>query len=100
MDSKKSLIDDVIDTFDFQRVYIAMTAVDWQWQTTEGNGHAVPSIARLKAMARHLLREAIKNKVVGSGGLEARYLPKVDDEDECFQLRFILSESDSHCCYD
>ena len=99
-DDRQSLIDSVIDSFDFQRVHIAMTAVDWQWQTTEGNGHAVPSVARLKAMARHLLREAINNKVVGSGGFEARYLPKVDDEDECFQLRFILSESDSHYCYD
>jgi len=98
MDSKKSLIDDVINTFDFQRVYIAMTAVDWQWQTTEGNGHAVPSIARLKAMARHLLRESIKNTVVGSGGFEARYYAKDKDQDEYFQLRFTLAESNS--CYD
>jgi len=97
-DDREKLIDNVIETFNFERVHIAMTALDWQWQTTEGNGHAIPSIIRLKAMARHLLREAINNKVVGSGGFEARYYPKVDDEDEYFQLRFTLAESNS--CYD
>jgi hypothetical protein len=97
-DDREKLIDEVINTFDFQRVHIAMTALDWQWQTTEGDGHAVPSIVRLKAMARILLREAINHKVVGSGGFEARYYPKVDAENEYFQLRFTLAESDS--CYD
>jgi hypothetical protein len=49
-------------------------------------------------MARVLLRESINDKCVGSGGFEARYYPKVDDEDEYFQLRFTLAESNS--CYD
>jgi hypothetical protein len=49
-------------------------------------------------MARHLLREAIKNTVVGSGGFEARYYAKDKDQDEYFQLRFTLAESNS--CYD
>ena len=98
MDDRESQINALIDGFDFERVHTAMTAVDWQWMSTSGNGHEVPSIARLKAMARHLLRESIKNKVVGSGGFHARYYPKVDDEAEYFQLRFVLCESDS--CYD
>jgi len=97
-DDREKLIDGVIDTFNFERVHIAMTALDWQWQTTNGNGYELPSIAKLKAMARGLLRQSIKNKVVGSGGFEARYYPKVDDQDEYFQLRFTLAESDS--CYD
>jgi uncharacterized protein (UPF0128 family) len=97
-DDREKLIDDVIETFNFERVHIAMTALDWQWQTTNGNGYELPSIARLKAMARVLLRESINNKCVGSGGFEARYYPKVDDEDEYFQLRFTLAESNS--CYD
>lgn len=95
MDDRESQINDLIDAFDFQRVYIAMAALDWQWQTTEGNGHAVPSIARMKGMARHLLRESIKNKVVGSGGFVARYHPKVDDDPEYFSLQFMLTENDS-----
>ena len=95
MDDRELQINDLISDFDFQRVHIAMTALDWQWKTTEGDGHAVPSIAKLKSMARHLLREAIKNKVVGSGGFVARYHPKVDDAPEYFSLQFMLTESDS-----
>jgi hypothetical protein len=95
MDDRESQINDLIDDFDFQRVHIAMTALDWQWQTTEGNGHAVPSIAKLKGMARHLLRESIKNKVVASGGFVAKYHPKVDNDSEYFSLQFVLTEKDS-----
>lgn len=95
MDDRESQINYLIDNFDFERVHTAMKAVDWQWMTTEGNGLATPSIDRIRAMARHLLRESIKNKVVCSGGLEARYHPAVDDEPEMFALRFILCSADS-----
>lgn len=90
------MIDEVIDKFNFERVHIAMTALDWQWQTTAGNGHEVPSLPKLKAMARHLLMESIKSKVVASGGFEATYHPKVDKESEFFELKFTLCHSDSY----
>ena len=96
MDDRLLMIDEVIDKFNFERVHIAMTALDWQWQTTEGNGHAVPSLPKLKAMARHLLMESMKSKVVASGGFEATYHPKVDDESEFFELKFTLCHSDSY----
>ena len=96
MDDRLIMIDEVIDSFNFERVHIAMKALDWQWQTTEGNGLAVPSIPRLKAMARHLLMNAIKHKSTGSGGLEARYYPKVDDEPEYFRLAFVLCSTSSY----
>lgn len=96
MDDRLLLIDEVINKFNFERVHIAMTALDWQWCTTEGNGHAVPSLPKIKAMARHLLMESMKSKVVGSGGFEARYHPKVDSDPEFFELKFILSHSDSY----
>jgi len=87
------LIKKVIDTFNFEKVYIAMTALDWQWKTT--TGREVPSIIKLKAMARHLLLESFDNKVVASGGFEARYFPKVDDKPAQFTLQFILASADS-----
>jgi len=96
MDDRLLMIDEVIDSFNFERVHIAMKALDWQWQTTEGNGLAVPSIPRLKAMARHLLMNAIKHKSTGSGGLEARYYPKVDDEPEYFRLQFVLCSAGTY----
>lgn len=96
MDNRQALIKDVIDRFDFAKVHVVMTAVDWRWQTTAGDGYEVPTITRLKAMATYLLNETIKSgQVTGSGGLEASYHPKVDDEDECVELKFIFESKDS-----
>jgi len=95
MDDREQLINQVIKTFNFERVHITMKALDWQWLTTEGNGHAVPSIAKLKATAKILLREAINHKVVCSGGFVARYHPAVDDEPEMFSLKFVVAGMDS-----
>ena len=96
MDDRQAMIDELIECFNFERVHIAMKALDWQWCTTKGNGHAVPDIADIKAMARHLLRESIKSGVCASGGLEAKYHPKVDQDPECFELKFILHHADSY----
>lgn len=87
----QSMISDVINSFNFQAVHIAMKALDWQWQTTDGDGHAVPSIKKLKGMARHLLTEAINYHSVGSGGLSAVYSPPKEDETEYFELKFVLA---------
>jgi hypothetical protein len=96
MDDRQAMIDEIIDRFNFERVHIAMKALDWHWCDLAGNGHAVPTIAKLKAMARHLLREAINSKVCASGGFEAKYHPKVDQDSEYFELKFILHHVDSY----
>lgn len=96
MDNHSAMISEVIDKFNFERVHIAMTALDWQWQTTEGNGYAIPTLSKLKAMARRLLLESVENECVGSGGFEARYYKKTKDDPEYFVLRFILTQSDSY----
>ena len=89
----EELIMEVIEAFDFIKVHAAMTALDWRWQTTKGNGLEVPSIPRLKATAAHLMREAIKLESIGSGGLQARYYPATDKELEYFHLKFVLEEA-------
>lgn len=94
-DPRQKLIDDVIRNFDFARVAVAVAALDWQWQTAAEDGFEIPSIQRLKATARNLLQRSVKCGIAGTGGFEARYNPKVDEEDEAFILRFILCESDS-----
>lgn len=101
MDDRESLIQDVLDGFNFERVHIAMTALDWQWVERDGPvlstaRQSVPSILRLKAMALHLLREAINHKTTGSGGFEAKYYPKVADEPEYFSLKFVLCSYDTY----
>ena len=89
----EEMIEEVLDDFNFERVLCAMTALDWRWQTTEGNGFAVPTVARLSAMARSLLRDAIKSKYVACGGLHAWYHPADGTESEWFQLQFVLCEA-------
>ena len=91
-----SLIDEVIDNFNFERVHITMNALDWQWQTTRNDGMELPSIARLKAMARHLLTEATTEKTVGSGGFQAEYHIDLNSKQEYYSLKFILCEADSY----
>lgn len=96
MDDRLALIDEVIDKFNFEKVLIAMQALDWRWQTTRSNGLAVPTLQELKSTARHLLRESITHNVVGTGGFEAKYHPKVDNHPEFFELKFILHHVDSY----
>lgn len=88
-------MDQVIDAFNFERVHLAMTAIDWQWQTTRNDGLEVPSIPRLKAMARHLLTEATKEETVSSGGFTAKYYHS-DKDQSYYTLQFILCETDSY----
>ena len=89
----EELIMEVIEAFDFIKVHAAMTALDWRWQTTRGNGLELPSIPRLKAAASHLLREAIKLESIGSGGFHAHYHPATDKDQEYFHLKFVLEEA-------
>jgi len=88
-------IDYIIDKFNFEKVRCVMLTLDWQWACTEGNGHAVPSIARLKAMARHLLRSSIKDTEVTSGGLYATYYPPENGDDDYFVLKFVVAFANS-----
>lgn len=96
----EELIMEVIEAFDFIKVHAAMTALDWRWQTTRGNGLELPSIPRLKAAAAHLMREAVKvaKEVgdygsIGSGGFQASYHPATDKDQEYFHLKFVLAEA-------
>lgn len=99
-DDRKSQIETVVENFNFHKVLVAMQALDWRWvDGYDGNGvsksKSVPTITRLKSAAERLLVESINNKLICSGGLEARYYPSVDGEPEWFELRFILEESTS-----
>ena len=91
----KLMIDGIIDTFNFEKVHVAMTVLDWQWASREGRGYAVPTIAELKAKAYYLLQESITETCVSSGGFEAKYQPADNSDSEYFELKFILCHEDS-----
>ena len=92
-----SLINDVIEEFEFEKVYIAMTALDWKWIAPNGaitnQSMAVPTIARLKQTATQVLTSSIESGFAGSGGFVARYF--THEELESFTLSFVVAEYDT-----
>ena len=95
MDARESQIRELVEQFNFERVHIVMTALDWEWRSLPNEPGGVPTVSRLKAMARHLLREAINHKVVESGGFKARYYPRATNDPEYFSLAFIVCQSET-----
>ena len=85
-----SLINDIINEwFDFEKVHIAMTALDWRWAippTSLGDPIElqVPTLVRLKEAAREQLIHSIETGYCSSGGLTAEYFPaKLEETTEC-----------------
>jgi len=80
-----SLIDGIIDEFDFEKVHKAMIALDWKWAIaiTGDDGPLklrVPTLDRLKEFARYLLIGSIKTGLCFSGGLKAEYFAAIQEE--------------------
>ena len=91
-------IDYIIETFNFDRVHVAMLALDWKWR----DPLAVPTIARLKKRAKMLLETAYKEKAtICTGGLQAMYYPPIKDSSllidsgPILSLSFVLTETNS-----
>ena len=91
-------IDYILDTFNFERVHVAMLALDWKWR----DPLAVPTIARLKQRAKFLLDSAYKEQItIATGGLQAVYHPPIKDLDllidsgPILSLSFVLTETNS-----
>jgi len=92
-----NLINDVIEEFEFEKVHIAMTALDWKWIAPNGvitnQSMAVPTIARLKQTATQVLTSSIESGFAASGGFVAKYFNP--GEPESFTLSFVLAEYDT-----
>jgi hypothetical protein len=91
-------IDYILETFNFERVHVAMTALDWWWT----DPHEVPTIARLKKRAKMLLETSYKEKAtICTGGLQATYHPPIKDSSllidsgPILSLSFVLTETNS-----
>jgi hypothetical protein len=88
-----SLIDDIIDEFNFEKVHKTMTALDWKWAipVTGDDGSLilqVPNLARLKEFARYRLIGSIKTGLCFSGGLKAEYFPaKTEETTKCGAIK-------------
>ena len=91
---QESKIDFIIDSFNFEKVAIIMHTLDWRWGTDSGSLE-VPTIKLLKRTARRLLKTSIEVGCIGSGGLEATYVPADVEDEEMFMLRFVAVQEDS-----
>jgi hypothetical protein len=97
------MIKDIMDEFDFDKVYEAMDALDWKWRGE------IPSISDLRETAESLLRGAAESRlghfkdthhevaiINGTGGFEAKAFC---DEDKTkitgLDLAFIVTSWDS-----
>jgi hypothetical protein len=62
-------IDEIMDSFDFEKVHKIMEALNWEWHE-----QGIPDIYSLRTSARKHLKQATEIKgTSGSGGLTATY---------------------------
>ena len=87
-------VEDILDEFDFNRVRVAMEALDWQWFNA---ADGLPSLGELRKQARSLL-ETVYNKetspffMSGCGGFEATRVMEPNDLSKYLSLKFVVSE--------
>lgn len=56
----QKMIDEVLENFDFEKVYLTMKALRWSWATT---AQTPPPMERLKETAEYLLRGCIDGAI-------------------------------------
>ena len=68
-------LDEIMDSFDFNKASKMMSAVNWKWATVEG----VPDEYDLRKQARSLMKQAIAKEGCSTGGFSARVIDGVED---------------------
>ena len=96
--NREQLIDEIVENFNWDKVYRTMDALGWTWIDSEGE---TPSIVKLITTATRLLRDAFDGAVKeqqtylsGTGGFEA--VCYMDGEDDMYrlELRFVVASWD------
>jgi hypothetical protein len=79
-------IEEILQEFNFYKVHHVMTTLDWVWSNEDGT-LSVPSVGRIKRMAKHLLI-AVANRCActKSGGFTAR------NDEGCLSLEFVVED--------
>jgi hypothetical protein len=102
-DPVDKMIDDIIDAFDFNKVWITMEYLGWRW-----DGQGVPTIKALIEEAKRLLKGAAKSRLTdfkdeywelgiinGAGGVQATaYCNEAKTKIIALDLKFVLTEWD------
>ena len=80
-------IDEILASFDFDKVHRVMLFLHWQWMGV--GGLAVPSAARLQAFAATLLADVKDGGILAGGGLRA------ERQGSWYHLSFVLTDWDA-----
>jgi len=90
-------IDYIMDNFNFERVHVAMTALDWTWvDYSDISKLSVPTVSMLRKAARRLLNSAADGQITtASGGFQAKYWPPEGEDEAMLVLSFVLAECNS-----
>lgn len=101
------MVDEIMESFNFDKVYKAMVALDWKWACSE---EGVPTIKELKETAEYLLRGAAEYRLLdkysnvsweipmlnATGGFEAKaWCDETKTRIIELQLQFIVADQDS-----
>jgi hypothetical protein len=101
-DPLSKMIEEIMEEFDFDKVYKAMDALDWKWRGQ------IPSIEDLEKEAERLLRGAAKSRlgdfkrshwelgiINGTGGFQATaFCDRTKTRITGLDLKFVVSEWD------
>jgi hypothetical protein len=89
----QDIIDDILDSFDFNKVNTVMNKLNWVWKGTE---EGITTVKELRKEARGLLKTAIKSKLdTACGGLQVTIIPNEDIPGGYnYILRFVVEEYD------
>ena len=102
-DPVNKMIDDIIDEFDFNKVWTTMEYLGWRW-----GGQGVPTIKALIEEAKRLLKGAANSRLTdfkdehwetgiinGAGGFQATaYCNEAKTKIIALDLKFVLTEWD------
>lgn len=97
-------IEDILESFDFEKVHKVMKFIDWQWAILANGKYIfrVPTVLELKERAKELLMDSTENKrSISSGGFEVILKEEnfltFDNDSSKYQcnvvLRFVLEET-------
>jgi hypothetical protein len=102
VDPLTTMVDDILNEFDFEKVHDTMVALDWKWASTHPS---VPSIRDLKDTARQLLIKVYQLRKddynnthpevpvqVATGGFRAIALCNEDGVVDFLKLEFTVAE--------
>ena len=102
-DLVESILDGIMDSFDFERVHKCMELLDWKWcvQINENGGFNmfksnVPSVYELKQTAANLLWYTVncKEDLVATGGFQVEK-DFSDPDKPWISLKFIVEECEN-----